>query len=88
MQTPPKYRVHRLVPGLSMSRILAFTAFLAIATLALPATAREDGAPARALGMGDAVRALGFGTSGLYYNPATMSQGVQYAIDAGYGYRS
>lgn len=50
--------------------------------------ARTDGAPARALGMADAVRALGFGTSGLYFNPAAMSQVLQYAIDFGYGHRA
>ncbi len=74
-----------------MSRIPVFmvvTAFLVMAAFAPPAAAREDGAPARALGMGDAVRALGFGTAGLYFNPAAMSQGMQYAIDVGYGYRS
>lgn len=71
-----------------MSRITAFAAFFLVVATALPATAREDGAPARALGMSDAVRALGFGTAGLYFNPAAMSQGMQYAIDLGYGYRA
>lgn len=71
-----------------MRRSIAFLSFLVVVVAALPALAREDGAPARALGMSDAVRTLGFGTSGLYFNPAAMSQGMQYAIDAGYGYRN
>ncbi|MBM4394691.1 MAG: hypothetical protein FJ087_03260 [Deltaproteobacteria bacterium] len=50
------------------------------------AGAREPGASARALGVGDAVQAIGLGTAGLYFNPATLSQIQQYAIDAGYGY--
>ena len=56
--------------------------------LAAPAAARDNGAPPRALAMGDAVHAMGMGTSGLYFNPATMSQTMAYAIDVGYGYRS
>jgi hypothetical protein len=36
--------------------------------------------------MGDAVYAVGFGTAGLYFNPATMGQIGQYAMDLGYGY--
>lgn len=51
-----------------------------------PAAAREPGAPARALGLGDGVQAIGLGTAGLYFNPAGMSQIQQYAIDAGYGF--
>jgi opacity protein-like surface antigen len=67
----------------------AALAALVVAVLsAAPALAREDGAPARALGMSDAVRSLGFGTSGLYFNPAAMSQAMSYAIDIGYGWRS
>jgi len=54
--------------------------------LGLPLTARDFGASTRALGMGDAVYAVGLGTAGLYFNPATMGQIIQYAIDAGYGY--
>ena len=50
------------------------------------ALGREAGASARALGLADAVQGLGFGTAGLYFNPAAMSQIRQYAIDAGYGY--
>lgn len=51
------------------------------------AEARTPGASSRALGMGDAVRALGLGTAGLYFNPACMSQMLQYAVDSGYGYQ-
>ncbi|MBP7126058.1 hypothetical protein KBD49_06810 [Myxococcota bacterium] len=66
-------------------RVLVLAILLAAA---LPARAREDGAPARALGMSDAVRSLGFGTAGLYFNPAAMSQVMSYSIDIGYGWRS
>jgi hypothetical protein len=59
---------------------------LAIAGAATPATARDYGAPARSMALGDAVWALGMGTAGLYVNPATMGQLTQYAIDAGYGF--
>jgi len=38
--------------------------------------------------MADAVFAVGLGTAGLYFNPATMGQIAQYAIDGGYGYYS
>jgi hypothetical protein len=51
-----------------------------------PASARDAGTPPRALAVGDAVTAVGQGTSGLYFNPATIAQLRQYAIDAGYGY--
>lgn len=71
-----------------MSRSATLLPILATLVLSSPALARDDGAPARALGMGEAVRALGYGTAGLYYNPACMSQGMQYSIDLGYGYRS
>ena len=47
---------------------------------------REDGAPATALGVGDAVRATASGASALYFNPAGMSRFRQYAIDAGYNF--
>lgn len=69
------------IPG-----VFGIIAALALATM--PVMARENGAPARALGMGDAVRALGMGTSGLYFNPAAMSQSMSYAIDLGYGYKA
>ena len=66
---------------------VALIALVITVFMSFDAFARQDGAPARALGMSDAVRALGFGTAGLYFNPAAMSQAVQYAIDTGYGYR-
>lgn len=59
-----------------------------VLALSWDAYAREPGASARALGVADAVHSIGFGTAGLYFNPATMSQIRQYAIDAGYGYDS
>ena len=74
-----------------MPRVISpafLAAFLVAVLAASPALSREDGAPARALGMSDAVRSLGFGTSGLYFNPAAMSQSQSYAIDLGYGWRS
>lgn len=49
--------------------------------------ARDPGLTPRALGLGDAVHAIGMGTSGLYFNPACMSQVTSYAIDVGYGYQ-
>ncbi|MBP7160953.1 hypothetical protein KBB45_06785 [Myxococcota bacterium] len=67
---------------------VALIALVITVFMSFDAFARQDGAPARALGMSDAVRALGFGTAGLYFNPAAMSQAVQYAIDTGYGYRN
>lgn len=60
-------------------------ALLVIVPTAL--SARTPGASSRALGMGDAVRAVGLGTAGLYFNPACLSQIRQYAIDTGYGYQ-
>jgi opacity protein-like surface antigen len=72
--------IPRCLPCFAVAALIGLSPF--------QADAREDGAPARALGMGDAVRALGFGTAGLYVNPACMSQGLQNAIDVGYGYRS
>lgn len=71
-----------------MSRRSRFLSVLAVLVLSAPALARDDGASVRAAGMGEAVSSLGMGTAGLYYNPASMSQGMQYAIDVGYGYRS
>lgn len=74
-------------------RILVCAGISVMALLAAPLAARAElpsrqvGASARALGMGDAVYALGLGTAGLYFNPACMSQFQQYAIDAGYGYQ-
>jgi len=57
------------------------------ALLAAPVTlAREEGAPASALGTADAVRATSVGTAGLYFNPAGMGLVSQYAIEAGYTY--
>ena len=51
-----------------------------------PANAREDGAPASALGIADAVRASATGATGLYFNPAGIGLMRQYALEAGYTY--
>lgn len=75
-----------------MDRVLAastsfgLTIGLALAVTLAPtdAHAREDGAPAAALGQADAVRASGVGTSALYFNPAGMSTIRQYSFEAGY----
>ncbi|PIE19892.1 MAG: hypothetical protein CSA66_01965 [Proteobacteria bacterium] len=50
------------------------------------AQAREDFAPADTLGMGDNVRALVWGPSALYFNPAGLSRGRALIAQAGYGY--
>ena len=62
--------------------------FLPVALVLATATAsaRDFGASARSLGVGDATQALGMGTAGLYFNPAAICQITQYAIDAGYGF--
>jgi len=65
---------------------LGLISALIIATAAPSAMAREDGAPAAALGTADAVRATAVGASGLYFNPAGMGIASQYAIEAGYSY--
>jgi hypothetical protein len=52
----------------------------------VPSTIADDSANPRSLSMGNAVRAASFGTSGLYFNPAGMSQIYQYAIETGYSY--
>lgn len=79
--------VHRFMNAGAIARRTAGIVLAAV--VAIPATlpARTPGASSRALGMGDAVRAVGLGTSGLYFNPACLSQIRQYAIDAGYGYQ-
>ncbi len=65
----------------------AWIVFAALVVFPAALPARTPGATPRALGMGDAVRAVGLGTSGLYFNPACLSQIRQYAIDTGYGYQ-
>ncbi|MGM0578988.1 MAG: hypothetical protein ACQEXJ_24920 [Myxococcota bacterium] len=90
----------RMVPGAPNDRAPAvrtpdrcfiplITALALLVTLvtAGAAHAREDGAPATALGRGDAVRASAVGTSGLYFNPAGMGLIHQYQFEAGYGWQ-
>ena len=57
---------------------------LACVMLPVHAHAREEGAPAAALGIGDAVRATATGASGLFFNPAGIGLLSQYSIEAGY----
>ena len=64
----------------------ALTLALSLLIVTPSADAREDGAPAAALGTADAVRATAVGASGLYFNPAGMGIASQYAIEAGYSY--
>ncbi|MCB9728065.1 MAG: hypothetical protein H6744_11620 [Deltaproteobacteria bacterium] len=67
--------------------LLLGSAILMMATaLARPGHAREDGAPAAALGLGDAVRSSATGAAGLYFNPAGMGMNHQYSFEAGYSY--
>jgi hypothetical protein len=66
--------------------LLGILSALLIVTAAPSTLAREDGAPAAALGTADAVRATAVGASGLYFNPAGMGIASQYAIEAGYSY--
>lgn len=54
--------------------------------IASAAQAREEGAPATALGMSDAVRAAAVGTTGLFFNPAGIGLVSQYAVEAGYSF--
>jgi hypothetical protein len=61
-------------------------ALVASALAAPPAAAREDGAPAAALGLADAVRSSATGAAGLYFNPAGMGLNHQYSFEAGYSF--
>jgi hypothetical protein len=54
--------------------------------VAPPAAAREPGASAQALGLGDAVRASAIGPSALFFNPAGMARAMMYSIEIGYDY--
>ena len=56
--------------------------------IAGPASAREEGANASSLGVADAVRSSAVGTTALYFNPAAMSQFMQYAVETGYQFVS
>src|SRR6185369_10268107 len=65
-------------------------ALVAVALLALPATARafEDYVGPRALGMGGAGRALATGDAGPLLNPSGMSLARLYHVEGGYAYSS
>jgi hypothetical protein len=60
--------------------------FVAFGGSSALAEIREDGAPASALALGDAVNAIAMGAPALYFNPAGMSRIRSYAIEAGYNY--
>ncbi len=64
---------------------LALTA--AVAAAPAPASARDEAAPANALGVADAVRGTATGLSALVFNPAGMSLIRQYALDVGWTYQ-
>ena len=71
---------------LSVSRPILRALIIALSLLLVPlsAHAREEGAPAAALGIGDAVRATATGASGLFFNPAGIGLLSQYSLEAGY----
>lgn len=75
------HRCARPVLGAALGGAL----FLAMAGEA-PARLREDGAPAHALGMADAVRATATGSSGLFYNPAGIRLVRSYSFEGSYGF--
>src|SRR5678816_519036 len=68
-----------------MPRLLAFAVVSAL--LATAAHAQEDLVGARALGMGEAVRAVATGAEAPLNNPAGMSLVKQYVIEGMYGFR-
>lgn len=74
---------------LSARRVAATFGITAL-LLAVPANsfaqARDEGAPANSLGVGDSVRASAVGSSALFFNPAGMPRLKQYAIEAGYSF--
>jgi len=75
-------------------RLLSFVVFVALGgllfSLSEPVRAqiRDDGAPAAALGVGDAVTGVAVGSTALYFNPAGMSRVQQYAVETGYNFSS
>jgi len=66
--------------------LIAFVVSMASPWSQSRAELRDDGAPASALGTGDAVTGNATGTSALYFNPAGMSRLQQYAIESGYNF--
>jgi hypothetical protein len=73
-----------LIKRLALGCLICFS--MLVSMVGNHAMAREEGAPAAALGLGDAVRATAVGTSGLYFNPAGMGLVNQYAVEAGYSF--
>ena len=59
-------------------------AFLICLLASGAAQAREEGANAISLAVGDAVRSSAVGPTALYFNPAAMHQFLQYAVETGY----
>ena len=77
MDRPSSISNYRRGPVMTQ-RVALGAAFAALLCLTLTpaaanAQAREDGAPAEALGVGDHMRASAWGPAALYFNPAGMS---------------
>jgi len=66
------------------------TTALSLLLLLVPVTgraqARDDGAPAETLGLGDNVRASVWGPAALFFNPAGMSRGRAFLVEGGYSF--
>ncbi len=69
------------------SRILAPVLAAAVLLTASGLSAREYGAGASYLGVGDAARATAAGPSALYINPAGLGRLMMFAFEAGYDYQ-
>ena len=67
-------------------RMAACLSVMAVLVAPAASFARTDSPTARSLALGDAVRAIGMGTDGLYFNPGTIAQLTQYSVNFGYGY--
>ncbi len=91
METSSSIRDHRLWCAASKRAAsnaafaLVFCAGVLLAGSA-QGQAREDGAPAEAMGVGDHMRASAWGPAALYYNPAGMSLVRTYVMQVGYSY--
>lgn len=65
-----------------------FLCFFIIFLFCRNSFSREEGANARSLSLSDSIRSCAMGTSGIYFNPAGISQIIQYAIEMSYGYQN
>jgi hypothetical protein len=70
-----------------MSRIVVVALVSALALASATAHAQEDLPGARAIGMGEAVRATATGAEAPLFNPSGMSLVKQYVIEGFYGFR-